>query len=273
MNSHARFAAHTARALGFVFRSMDGEDGYLFEVRTHDGVKSAVFAGGYATPYALNSARAYSLARDKDFANRVMRGREGLLTIPSRLFFTHARKAASRSPGRELGDALAFAETAAWPLFCKPNSGGRGQFAERIENAAAFRDYLTRVRDEFESILVQPVIEGDEHRVFVLEGRALFSYRKHAPAGGAANRSQGGGAADFTDAPPDALARTAMRAAEALDLKLAGVDLFDVSPARDLSELVVIEANANPGIETLADVGRFDLIETVWAANFRAALR
>src|SRR6185437_13731555 len=28
----------------------------------------------------------------------------------------------------------------------------------------------------------QPYVRGDEHRVFVLHGRALFSYRKHQPA-------------------------------------------------------------------------------------------
>ena len=40
----------------------------------------------------------------------------------------------------------------------------------------------------------------------------------------------------------------------------------------DLSELVVIELNANPAVETLEDVGRWDLIETIWRANFDAAI-
>lgn len=268
-NSHARFAAHTARALGYDFRSLDGADGYLFEVR--DGARRAVFAGGYATPYALNSARAYSLARDKEFAQRVLTP-QGIRTIPSQLYFTHMRKALSRSPGRERHDALAFAATAAWPLFCKPNDGGRGRFAEVIESAAAFAAYLDRVAAEHEAILVQPILRGDEYRVFVLQGRALFSYRKRA-AGAAANRSQGGGAEAFQDGAPEPLGALAIKAARALDLELTGVDIFDVSDARDLSELVVIEANANPGIETLMDAHRFDLIERIWRANFDAALK
>jgi glutathione synthase/RimK-type ligase-like ATP-grasp enzyme len=232
-----------------------------------DGTRAAILAGGYSTPYALNSASAYSLARDKDFANRTLDAR-GLPTItPSRLFFVHARKAASRSPGRELADALAFAREADYPVFCKPNDGGRGVFAQRVKDAGEFAAYVERVAQEHEAILVQPVIQGTEYRVFVLKGRALFSYRKlPAREGAPANRSQGGGAVDFTDAPPVHLADIAVAAAGALDLSLAGVDLFDIA-----GRLVVIEANANPAIETLEAQARWDLIETIWGANFEAA--
>jgi glutathione synthase/RimK-type ligase-like ATP-grasp enzyme len=268
-NSHARYAAHSARALGYEFRSLDGADGYLFEIRAAG--RSAVLAGGYATPYCLNSAAAYSLARDKDFANRALQV-AGLPVIPSRLFFTHGRKAASRSPGREREDALAFARSADWPLFCKPNDGGRGRYAQQIAGAAQFETYLDSVAEEHEAVLVQPVLSGAEYRVFVLLGRALFSYRKTAAPGALANRSRGGGAENFQEGAPAPLAELARAAAQALGLSLAGVDLFDVSPGRDLSQLVVIELNANPAVETLEDVGRWDLIETIWRANFDAAL-
>jgi glutathione synthase/RimK-type ligase-like ATP-grasp enzyme len=268
-NSHARYAAHAARAIGYEFQSLDGPDGYLFEVR--DGARRAVFGSGYATPYALNTARAYSVARDKDFTNRAL-ARAGLPTIPSRLFFTHARKAASRSPGREREDARIFAQSAEWPLFCKPNDGGRGRYAQRIESAREFELYLDSVAVEHEAVLAQPVLDGAEYRVFALAGRALFSYRKIAQSGAPANRARGGTAADFRDGAPEPLAALGCAAASAVGLGLAGVDLFDVSPARDMTELVVIEVNANPAIETLEDVGRWDLIETIWRANFDAAL-
>ncbi|MBL8549147.1 MAG: hypothetical protein JNJ73_04125 [Hyphomonadaceae bacterium] len=265
LNSHARYAAHTARALGYAFVSLDGADCYLYEVR--DGARAAILAGGYSTPYALNSAAAYSLARDKDFANRTLAARGLPVIEPSRLFFVHALKAASRAPGRELEDALRYAKSVAFPLFCKPNDGGRGVFAERIDDLAAFVDYVHRVAREHESILVQPVLQGTEHRVFVLEGEAVFSYRK-VPAGEglAANRSRGGGATDFTDEPPAALAQLGAAAAKALGLRLTGIDVFDID-----GRFVLIEANANPAIETLESFGRWDLIEKIWARNFEAA--
>jgi D-alanine-D-alanine ligase-like ATP-grasp enzyme len=178
LSAHARYAARAAVALGYSFRSLDGADGYLFEVR--DGARSAAFAAGAGTPYALNDARASSIARDKSFCAEVL-SRAGLPTIPGRLFFVTERYAEMRGPGRELADARAFAAGAAYPLFCKPIAASNGQFAELITSAAAFEDYVARVGREHFAILVQPYVRATEHRVFVLEGRALFSYRKHLP--------------------------------------------------------------------------------------------
>lgn len=328
MNSHARFAAHTARALGYAFRSLDGDDAYLFEVS--DGTRKAAFPIGYATPYGLNDARAYSLARDKAFSQRVL-DEAGLQTIPSILFFANDRQAAYRSPGRELNDALRWSVEAAseFPVFCKPNQGSKGEFAEIAADPSAFADYMHRVGAHYDVILVQPLLEGEEYRVLVLEDRALCVYRKGQPQligdgessvrqlleaaratwkqpkhaapldaarvrtpdgvqialdtviehgamvtlDGRANRSAGGSAYALTEEVPEELARFALDAARTLGLQLAGVDLFDLSPTRDLSDLVVIEVNANPAIETLEAHERYDLIEAIWSANFRAALK
>jgi len=326
MNSHARFAAHTARALGYGFRSLDGDDAYLFEVS--DGPRTAAFSTAYGTPYAINTARAYSLARDKSFCQRVL-DNAGVATIPTQLFFANTRQQAYRSPGREREDALAWARNAAFPVFCKPNQGSKGEFAEIVTSAAAFENYLDRVGPTYDVILVQPVVRGEEHRVLVLNGAPLCSYRKVKPhldgdgrstlrqllerarttwkaaaqatpleaiqardmtgafvrhdavveAGarltleGRANRAAGGDADVVLDAPPASLAEIGRAAAGAIGLGLAGVDVFDVSPTRDCSDLVVIEVNANPAVETLEAQGRLDLIEAIWKANFAAALR
>lgn len=317
LSAHARYAARAAAACGYAFRSLDGADSYLFEVS--DGARRALFAAGQGSPYALNDANAASLARDKSFCAEALRI-AGLPALPGRLFFVTKRWAEMRSPGREPEDARAFAASAAYPIFCKPISASNGLHAEIIADAAAFDDYMARVAREHFAILAQPYVRGAEHRVFVLEGRALFSYRKQQPAvvgngvstvveliksngefgirsrargesgallpldsvpahgarvvlEGPANRSAGGGSDSLVDGAPPALAELAINSANALGLRLAGVDIFDVSPARDLSDLVVIEVNSNPMIATLEDHGRWDLIETIWRANFEAALR
>ena len=316
MSAHARYAAHAAAACGYVFRSLDGADGYLFEVRA--GLRRAIFAAGQGSPYALNDANAASLARDKSFCAEVLRA-AGLPVLPGRLFFVTKRWAEMRSSGREPEDARMYAERAQYPLFCKPISASNGLHAEIIDDAAAFGDYMSRVAREHFAILAQPYVRGAEHRVFVLRGRALFSYRKHQPnlvgdgrstlgalmvkaeiegkrqardetgalvaldavpayaaqitLEGPANRSAGGGAGDLVDGAATPLAELAVRAVDALGLKLAGVDIFDVSPGRDLSDLVIIEANSNPMIATLEDHDRWDLIDEIWRANFDAALR
>lgn len=320
-SAHARYAAHAAVEIGYRFRSLDGEDGYLFEVL--DGARSAMFAAGAGAPYALNDARAASLARDKAFCTIALKA-AGLPVLPGEMFFVTERWADMRGPGREPRDALAYAAAATYPLFCKPISGSNGMFAEVIADFEAFADYMARVAREHFAILIQPYVRGDERRVFVLDGKALFTYRKHAPqivgdgranvralvealardnggplartrarfesgmiaalddvpqAGarlvleGPANRAAGGAASGLQDGAPPALARLATAACATLGLRLAGVDIFDLSPARDCSDLVVIEVNSNPMIQTLEDHGRWDLISTIWRANFEAALR
>lgn len=319
-SAHARYAARAAQSCGFAFRSLDGEDGYLFEVR--DGVRRGIFAAGAGTPYALNDARAASVARDKAFCAEALR-QASVSTLPGRMFFVTKRWAEMRGPGREPEDAIAYAEAATYPLFCKPLSGSNGLFAEVIADAAAFADYMARVSRDHFAILVQPFVRGAEYRVFVLQGRALFTYRKHPPhivgdgrstvraligaierdnAGpiertrvrdddgrlvaldetpplgvrfsleGPANRSAGGHASALQDGAPKALSALALAACEALGLGLAGVDIFDLSPHRDLSVLSVIEVNSNPMIQTLEDHDRWDLITAIWRANFEAGL-
>ncbi len=315
-SAQARYAAHAAEARGYSFRSLDGADGYLFEVR--DGVRSALFAAGQGSPYALNDANAASLARDKSFCAEALRAAR-LPVLPGRLFFVTKRWAEMRSPGREPEDARVFAASADYPIFCKPISASNGLHAEVIDDAGAFDNYMERVAREHFAILAQPYVRGDEHRVFILEGRALFSYRKHQPKvvgdgqstlaelvtraeilgkrkardrdgallapdaipelgsaiafEGPANRSSGGSSGEIVDGAPAALADLAIKAADALGLELAGVDVFDVSQKRDLSDLVIIEVNSNPMIATLEDHDRWDLIDEIWRANFDAALR
>lgn len=319
LSAQARYAKRAAEACGYGFRSLDGADGYLFEVR--DGARVATFAAGAGTPYALNDARGASIARDKAFCAEVLR-QAGVPVLPGRMFFVTSRWADMRSPGREPEDASAFAATAEYPLFCKPLAASNGLYAEVIESSEAFDDYLTRVSREHFAILVQPYVRALEHRVFVLNGRALFSYRKLSPhvigdgrrslaelvaampreseapplkprgrnsrghllAGtdvpaaeeailleGPANRAAGGGADGVRDGAPDQMARVALAAADAIGLRLAAVDLFDLSG--DGVDLAIIEVNSNPMIATLEESGRWDMIIEIWRANFDSALR
>lgn len=178
LSPQARYARAAAEACGYAFRSLDGADGYLFEVR--DGARVAAFAAGAGTPYALNDARGASIARDKAFCAEVLR-QAGVPVVPGELFFVTPRSAEMRSPGRELADARAFVAGAGFPLFCKPLSASNGLYAEVIESEETFDDYAARVAREHFAILVQPFVRAAEHRVFVLKERALFSYRKLSP--------------------------------------------------------------------------------------------
>jgi glutathione synthase/RimK-type ligase-like ATP-grasp enzyme len=316
--AQTRYIARACAKLGYRFTDLDKGGGYLFAVSdgTHEFISGA--AGICAFP--INGASAFGVSKDKYHTNTVL-ARAGLKVIPSALFFLTPEYAKLREPGREIEDATAHFAAMPKPIFAKPNQGARGNFAEVVTDAAAFRDYLERLRARFDTVLLQPVVDGSEHRVFCLDDKAVFATRKadfslegdgraplvelirthnanlkgtgistvdekatlaaiaarhgfdgaDVPAKGERiilpgrrNLSAGSDVADFTTDVPAPLADLALKAAKAIGLRVAGVDIFDMSPARDLSDLVVIEVNGNPGMQSLEAIGRDDLIDTIW---------
>jgi glutathione synthase/RimK-type ligase-like ATP-grasp enzyme len=316
--AQTRYVKRACAKLGYRFTDLDSDGGYLFAVS--DGAREIVSGGGAICTWPLNSAAAHGISRDKHHTNAVL-ARAGLPVIPGRLFFLDARTAKLRMPGRERADAMAAFARATKPVFCKPNQGSRGDFAEIIADDQSFCAYLDRASARHDAILLQPLVTGDEYRVFCLDGEALFTVHKaeailkgdgartltallaahnapllgtgvspldepatlaslalryglgadDIPAQGAVlvlpgrrNLSAGGGVERVTTNVPPQLARLAVAAAAAIGLRVAGIDIFDTSPAHDLSAPVIIEANGNPGIQALEAAGRDDLIDRIW---------
>jgi glutathione synthase/RimK-type ligase-like ATP-grasp enzyme len=317
----ARYAMDAAQAMGADYADLDQGGGYLW--RVSKGGRSVVGGAGGVSSFPINSATAFTLSRDKAHTKTVLHD-AGLPVIPGGLFFAHQRRIALRGPGREIDDAIRYAVTHGFPVFCKPNHGARGNFAEIVLDADALRDYASRVAVEFESFLVEPVIEGTEHRVLVHDGRPVFHSTKATPAltgdgittleallaqlndrlegsgvspspaaaialagrkptdvlekgeriplPGRRNLSAAGGAETVSTVIPAQLAYIAIRAVAALGLRIGAVDIFDVSRMGDLSDLVIIEVNGNPGLKTLELAERPDLIRAIFVAMFTELL-
>ena len=314
----ARYVSRVCAQLGLTFSDLDYGRGYLFSVT--DGSSTLVTGAGQICTYPLNSAAAFGISVDKAHTNTVL-SRSGIPVIPSRLYFITETHAKLRPSDQAMSDALAAVSTTALPVFCKPNSGSRGDFAELIYSVPQFREYLDRVRCRYNTILIQPVISGTEYRIFCVNDTPVF-YAKKAefcltgdgaanlgalireqnerlfgygislmnlssmmeyliaehnyssefiPAlgqkivlPGRRNLSAGTEVAAFSTEVPTALARLAGRAMAAVGLRVSGVDIFDVSPGNDLSDLVVIEVNGNPSISSLSRLGRDDVIDHIW---------
>lgn len=173
-----RYAREAAAAIGATFEDLDGGRGYLWRVSR--GGRSVLGGGGGVCAYPVNSAVAWTISRDKAHTKTVLAA-EGIPVIPGGLFFAHTLRAALREPGREIADAAAFANRLGYPVFCKPNTGSRGDFAEIIPNAGQLSAYASRIAPLHESFLVEPVIQGTEHRVFVQDNRVVFHAAKAAP--------------------------------------------------------------------------------------------
>lgn len=174
----ARYARAAAFAVGARYEDLDDGGGYLFRISL--GNRSVLGGGGHVCAYPVNSATSYTVSRDKAHTKAVLTSL-GLPVIPGGVWFAHTRRAALRGPGREAADAIAHAAAHGYPVFCKPNHGSRGTFAERVSSPAQLADYICRVADEFESFLIEPVMDGTEHRVLILDGRPVFHSTKAAP--------------------------------------------------------------------------------------------
>ena len=65
--------------------------------------------------------------------------------------------------------------------FVKPLTGSRGDFAQAIHGEAALVRYLDEVMKYYDAILIQPIVDGVEYRVFLLDDVPLYCARKYLP--------------------------------------------------------------------------------------------
>ena len=101
--------------------------------------------------------------------------------IGGEYFFLHDRHRAHRPAGHERDDALAYFASLGASAFVKPLTGSRGDFAQAIHGEAALDRYLDEVAKYYDAVLIQPIVEGAEYRIFLLDDDALFCARKHPP--------------------------------------------------------------------------------------------
>jgi hypothetical protein len=172
------YAAFACAEFGLEFRDLDGGSGLLFSVASRD--RSLHFGAGRCAWYPQNNATAATLASDKYFTNKIL-GAAGVPVIGGEYFFLHDRHRAHRPAGHERDDALAHFRALGASAFLKPLTGSRGDFAQAVHGEAAFIRYLNEVATYYDSVLVQPIIDGAEYRIFLLDDDALFCARKHPP--------------------------------------------------------------------------------------------
>jgi len=172
------YAAFACAEFGLVFRDLDGGSGLLFSVASRE--KSVHFGAGRCAWYPQNNATAATLASDKHFTSKILH-RAGVPIIDGEYFFLHDRHRAHRPMGHERDDALAYFHTLGASAFVKPLTGSRGDFAQAVHGEAALIRYLDNVAVYYDSVLIQPIVEGIEYRIFLLDDDALFCARKHPP--------------------------------------------------------------------------------------------
>jgi len=176
---HLGYYAEVCRRNGWRFAPLDRHSGHLAEIT--DGRRGFVVAGGRACIYPINAASAIDVARDKAHSLSLLRHRGSIATPRGACFFLREAHRDLRGPGRELADAAAYAQGLGYPVCVKPNDGARGHLVEFVYDDRGLADHLERVAVSSHAALLQEAVDHPEYRMFVLDGRVRFAYRRLRP--------------------------------------------------------------------------------------------
>jgi len=202
----------------------------------------------------LNSLDALLAAQDKLRTSAAL-ARAGVPTPPSVVV-------------QRASDVPAAFERLGSPVVAKPQWGSLGEGVQLLD---AKRDGKERAVERVEregSLYLQAYVDhgGRDMRLFVVGGRVEAAMERRAPPGELRTNLEVGGTARAIE-PDETLAALALRAADALGLDWAGVDLA-VGPEGP----TVIEVNGSPGWAGIGLATHKDMGEAIaWHAARRAS--
>lgn len=193
--------------------------------------------------FSPNESQAISRSRDKLRSMQIL-AREGVgLPVTG---FAHATQ-----------DIDGLIETVGGaPLVIKLLEGTQGIGVVLAENYQAAKSVIEAFRGLDANILVQEFIKeagGADLRCFVVGDRVIAAMKRQGAAGEFRSNLHRGGNAVKIDLSPEEQ-ETALRAAKAMGLKVAGVDLL-----RSNHGPVVMEVNSSPGLEGIEKATNIDV--------------
>lgn len=156
------------------------------------------------------------------------------------------------------------------PLVVKLLEGSQGIGVVLAETRKAAESVIAAFRQIDADILVQQFVaeaRGSDIRALVIDGRVHASMLRRAEPGEFRANLHRGGRAEAVELTPEER-RTAVRAAAALGLRVAGVDLVRTSGGP-----LVLEVNASPGLEGIESATGVDLAEAILGFVERSAAR
>ena len=162
-------------SFGYSFNNLDDNSNMIFSVS--NGKKT--FFSSVSGIYPLNPSSNSKLVKDKVWTSMFLRSK-GYKVPSGNHFFTIPNYLAFDTSGKEIEDALVFADSIGYPVFVKPNSCSQGLFAEIDYSPQEVRDHFDQISEVDHIAIVQEKITGLEYRIFVSNGEPQFAYSKSA---------------------------------------------------------------------------------------------
>jgi ribosomal protein S6--L-glutamate ligase len=193
--------------------------------------------------YCLNSAAAITQSRDKLFSLQLLL-RNGV-DIPTTGF--------ANSP-LDTDDLIKMVGGS--PLIVKLLEGTQGKGVVLAETKKAAESVINAFKSLNANILVQEFIKeanGKDLRLFVVDGKVVAAIQRVAAPGEFRANIHMGGTASIVK-PTVEEKRIAIKAAKAMDLRIAGVDII-----RSAKGPLLLEVNSSPGLEGIEGATNKDI--------------
>ncbi|CAN5748831.1 ATP-grasp domain-containing protein [soil metagenome] len=236
-------------------KSLNGVDGVLVRMMPPGSLEQVVFRMDALQQLTnlgvqvLNAPRAIEAAVDKYLALAKLEAAG--LPVPETWV------------GESATEALEAFEALGGDVVVKPLFGAEGRGLVRVSEYELARRAFHTLERLRAVLYVQKFIQhGADLRAFVLDGQVIGAMRRHAPEGDWRTNVAIGGRPEAITLDPLA-ERLALRAANAVGARMAGVDLL-ADPAG--GGIVVLEVNAVPGWRALSHVTGRDVAAEVLAA-------
>jgi ribosomal protein S6--L-glutamate ligase len=193
--------------------------------------------------YCLNSAAAITQSRDKLFSLQLLLHHG--VDIPTTGF--------ANSP-LDTDDLIKMVGGS--PLIVKLLEGTQGKGVVLAETKKAAESVINAFKSLNANILVQEFIKeanGKDLRLFVVDGKVVAAIQREAAPGEFRANIHMGGTASIIKPTIDEK-RIAIKAAKAMDLKVAGVDII-----RSSKGPLLLEVNSSPGLEGIEGATNKDI--------------
>ena len=193
--------------------------------------------------YCLNSAAAITQSRDKLYSLQLLLNHG--VDIPTTGF--------ANSP-LDTDDLIRMVGGS--PLIVKLLEGTQGKGVVLAETKKAAESVINAFKSLNANILVQEFIKeanGKDLRLFVIDGKVVAAIQREAVAGEFRANIHLGGTASIIK-PTSEEKRIAIKAAKAMDLKVAGVDII-----RSSKGPLLLEVNSSPGLEGIEGATNKDI--------------
>jgi ribosomal protein S6--L-glutamate ligase len=193
--------------------------------------------------YCLNSSTAITQSRDKLFSLQLLL--QSGIDIPTTGF--------ANSP-LDTNDLITM--VGGPPLIVKLLEGTQGKGVVLAETKKAAESVINAFKSLNANILVQEFIKeasGKDLRLFVVDGKVVATIQREAMPGEFRANIHLGGTASVIK-PTSEEKKIAIRAAKAMDLKVAGVDII-----RSSKGPLLLEVNSSPGLEGIEGATNKDI--------------